>query len=235
MSKIYLFTGEECYTLDKEIQRRKDGFQQKIGADSIFSYSSERFDPANILQNILGGGLFVTQKLIIIKHIPIDAFQKIAAKQVELFAESFIKNQTHIPPDVILVFVSYKPDKRTKFYKFIEKNAIEHKEFPLKKPNDAAYKTFIKSQSPSLQWDTETIEYMLTHVGSDFYRLENELSKLSMRSEIHGITTIEKKHIDMVVYGAGTLGAYELFNHIFVQKNSSLKIIDKMRDTGSER
>ena len=233
MSKIYLFTGEERYTLDKEIQRRKDGFQQKIGAESIFSYSSEIFDPANIMQNILGGWLFVTQKLIVIKHIPIDAFQKIAVKQVELFADSFIKNYTHIPPDVILVFVSYKPDKRTKFYKFIEKNAIEHKEFPPKKPNDSSYKTFIKQQSSALQWDTETIEYMLAHVGSDFYRLESELSKLSTRAEIHGITTIEKKDIDMVVYGAGTLGAYELFDYIFVQKNKSLKVIDKMRDTGS--
>lgn len=179
--------------------------------------------------------MFVTQKLIIIKHIPIDAFQKIPVKQVEIFTDSFIKNQTHIPSDVIIVFISYKPDKRTKFYKFIEKNATEHKEFPLKKPNDAAYKTFVKQQTPSLQWDAETIEYMLAHVGSDFYRLESELSKLSLRAEIHSITTIKKDHIDMVVYGAGTLGAYELFDYIFVQKNSSLKIIDKMRDTGSER
>ncbi len=55
MSNIYLFTGQERYLLDQELQRRKDGFMQKFGEDTIFVYGPENFEPGEMIQNCMGG------------------------------------------------------------------------------------------------------------------------------------------------------------------------------------
>jgi DNA polymerase III delta subunit len=55
MSNIYLFTGEEPYLVDQELQRRREGFVQKFGSDTVFVYDPENFDPTAIMENCLGG------------------------------------------------------------------------------------------------------------------------------------------------------------------------------------
>ncbi|NCO98036.1 hypothetical protein GW864_02565 [bacterium] len=62
---------------------------------------------------------------MIIKGIPTDsdASNKISAEASESLTNEIIDKKGEIPADSILMFVSYKPDKRGRLYKFLEKNA----------------------------------------------------------------------------------------------------------------
>lgn len=53
-TNIYLFTGEETYLLHQELKRRTDGFVQKFGKDSLFTFSAGDFDAQSLMQAILG-------------------------------------------------------------------------------------------------------------------------------------------------------------------------------------
>lgn len=232
MSNIYLFTGEERYLLDQELQRWRDGFVQKFGAETVFVYSPENFEPSSMMQNILGWGLFVSKKLIIIKHIPTDGSQKIPAKTQEEFVEAFIKQFANISPDVLVAFVSYKPDKRTRLFKFLEKNA-QVKAFT--SLNDTTRKTYIKNRTPWLSREWDSMDYFLTQVGGDLYRLESESDKLVTRANKNTITTITKTHIDTVVFGQVQANTFALFDYMFVNMDKTLTLIDQMREEWTER
>jgi len=232
MSNIYLFTGEERYLVDQELQRWRDGFVQKFGSDTVFVYGPENFEPSPMMQNILGWGLFVTKKFIIIKHIPTDGSQKIPAKIQEQFVETFMKQFANISPDVVLAFVSYKPDKRTKLFKFLEKNA-QVKAFT--SLNDTTRKTYIKNRTTGFSREGDTMDYFLTQVGWDLYRLESEADKLVTWARKNSITTITKAHIDAVVFGQVQANTFALFDHMFVNMNKTLTVIDDMREEWTER
>lgn len=232
MSNIFLFTGEERYLLDKELQRWRDGFVQKFGAETVFLYGPENFDPSSMMQNILWGWLFVTKKLIIIKHIPTDGLQKIPAKAQEDFVESFTKQFANISPDILIAFVSYKPDKRTKLYKFLEKSA-QVKAFT--SLSDTQRKVHIKNRTTTLSWEANAMEYFLAQVWPDLYRLESEADKLVTRAHKHAITTITKAHIDTVVFGQVQANTFALFDHMFVNVDKALALIDNMREEWTDR
>jgi DNA polymerase III delta subunit len=63
--------------------------------------------------------------MIVIYGVPSDGApdNKVPAASVEVFAEMCIAANLEFSAETIVVLVSYKPDKRTKFYKYLEKNA----------------------------------------------------------------------------------------------------------------
>jgi hypothetical protein len=52
--------------------RRKEGFSQKFGSESIFSFDFENLDVAMVKQAIYGGGLFVTKKMVLLHGVPYE-------------------------------------------------------------------------------------------------------------------------------------------------------------------
>jgi len=162
MNNLYLFTGENRYELRAELKRRKDNFAQKFGADTVFSYTSENREAGAIKQHLCGGGLFISKKLLILFGLPLDneTTNKLKEEQYGKLSEDLITANT-IPEDTIVICVSYKPDKRVRFYKRITKEG-QIKEF--NPHNSAGLKTFIKQQSADLNLDTDTISTLLTKV-----------------------------------------------------------------------
>jgi DNA polymerase III delta subunit len=160
---LYLFTGENQYELTVELNRRKENFAQKFGAETIFVYNSENWDSAAIRQSIFGGGLFVTKKLIIVEGIPQDneASNKLKADQYEKVTEEIMHNAAVIPDDTILICVSYNPDKRGRFYKFIIKEG-QVKEF--KTLSGTALLSFVKQIAPELQLNDATLRAIVQKV-----------------------------------------------------------------------
>jgi DNA polymerase III delta subunit len=129
MQNLYLFSGENQYELRTEIKKRKDSFAEKFGAECVFSYTSENRDTGIIKQNLYGGGFFSSKKLIFLFGLPIDTetTNKLKADQREKLSEELI-SANHILEDTIVICISYKPDKRGKFYKRISKEG-QVKEF----------------------------------------------------------------------------------------------------------
>ena len=144
--KVYLFTGENRYALQSEIMRWKKMFQEKYWAESVFSFNGENWDYWVIKQTIFWWWFFITNKIVILYWIPLDIEKSNALKvdQLEKLTDDLMN--LVIPSETLVICVSYKPDKRNRFYKwmdwidkeykwkiktfnFLDKNIIEFKIF----------------------------------------------------------------------------------------------------------
>jgi len=227
MKNIYVFTWEEKYSLDKEVLRWKENFAQKFGKDAIFVFDNQNFDAERVLEAVFGGGLFSQKKFVIIYWLPIDtdSGNKLLLKQTEFFLDIFLEREGEIPEDVLLMFVSYQPDKRLKLYKFLQKVA-EIKIFSLL--NSVQINLFIKEQLKDLQIDSTVVEYFLLKVWKDLYRVVHELEKLCLRCQVHSIPKITLEMIDQVVFGQVEINAFLFFDHVLTNPSEAIIILDKM-------
>jgi DNA polymerase III delta subunit len=144
----------------------------------------ENLDFALINQSIYGGGLFATRKFVLINGLPLDSSTKLKADQqkaLEEFTDHFIKSEGRVPEDLLLVFVNSSPDKRLRLCKFLEKNATV-KEFAQLKENDL--EEFIRKELADFIIDHDTIEYLLTKIGTDMYHIRFECDKLRVRAQV---------------------------------------------------
>jgi hypothetical protein len=44
LNSVFLFTGDNVYTLRQELQRWRSSFVEKYGEDSLFVFNSENWD-----------------------------------------------------------------------------------------------------------------------------------------------------------------------------------------------
>lgn len=116
---------------------------------------------------------------------------------VEKFADDLMAKEGKIPEESMLVFVSSKPDKRLKLYKFLERNAMVKSYDQYK---EAQLKDFVISQLPGIYIPNDVVEYFLFKVGADLYRLRFECEKLKTRCEVKQIKTVDQLLIDKVVF-----------------------------------
>lgn len=234
IQNIFLFTGQETYLLDKELFRRKEWFLQKFGPDSIFSFNLDNLDIGQIKQAIYSSGLFTTKKLILIHWLPLDAATKLweeKNEQLQTFVDALIKSEGKIPEDSLVVFISSTPDKRLKLYKFLEKNTTV-KEFNQLKNNDV--EEFIKKELSDCIIDHATIQYFLTKVGSDLYRVWSECDKLKIRTKIKQQKKIDEAMIDLIVFGKVETDSFTLLKMLFTDKIKAIKILEKIQGWWSD-
>lgn len=177
LSSAFLFHGENSYTLNTQLKKWKSSFVEKYGADALFEFTHQNRDPGALQQALYAGGLFVSKKMIICYGVPKDTYETntLPTEKIEAFFDTFQRNAGQLSEDILVIFVSYKPDKRTKAFKRCNEN-LQIKEFSLYK--EAELKTFIREQLAPLPIDEEKSKYLLLKVGNDMYRLESECQKL---------------------------------------------------------
>lgn len=235
LSNVYMFTWEEQFLLDKELFRRKENFAVKFGQESIFSFDTESRDLAMIKQSIYGGGLFVSKKLVILNGIPMDATTKMGEerkKPIDIFIDDFLSREGKIPEETLILFISSKPDKRLKLYKFLERNAVV-KEFNQYK--DSQLKDFIISQLGGIFIPDDVVEYLLIKVWANLYRLRFECEKIKTRCEIKNITKIDQQLIDKLAFWQVETNAFALLESLFTDTKRAVQIIAKIQDDGEDR
>jgi DNA polymerase III delta subunit len=143
-------------------------FAEKNGADSIFSFNRENRDYGQIKQTIFSGGFFVTNKLIILYGIPLDTEKSnaIKADEIEKLAEDIMNYQ--LPSEVLLICVSYKPDKRGRFYKRFDKLDKDNPSQKLIKTfaplSERELPDFVKESSKDLNLDSKVIQALIHKV-----------------------------------------------------------------------
>ena len=177
LNSVFLFYGENMYALRQELQRWKASFLEKYGQDALFHFSSQNWDLGVVKQALYAGGLFVSKKLIVIEGIPKDSAdpQSIPTEKIDQFFTEFQEQVALLSPDTIVIFLSYKPDKRTKAFKRCSEN-VQMKAFdPYKEPQ---LKAFIAEQIAPFTLAPTEMDYLLLKVGNDCYRLAHEIEKL---------------------------------------------------------
>lgn len=226
--KIYLFTWENSYTLTKELKRRKDWFAAKSGADSIFVFNRENWDYGQIKQTIFSGGFFVTNKLVILEWMPLDTEKSnaIKASEIEKLAEDVMSYP--LPGEVLLVCVSYKPDKRSRFYKRFDSNATV-KTFPLLSERELP--AFVREEADGLWLWTESVEALIKKVWNDQFRLASEIDKLRYWRQYYS-KDITPEVIDQVCFGMMDEDVFKLLDLAITKPESAIKSIQSMQESG---
>jgi len=213
-------------------------FAEKNGKDSIFSFNRENWDYGQIKQTIFSGGFFVTNKLIILYGIPLDTEKSNAIKtdEIEKLVEDIMNYP--LPSEVLLICVSYKPDKRGRFYKRFDKLDKDNpsqkilKSFaPLK---DYELSNFVAQESKDLNLKSKVIETLIHKVWNDQFRLESEIDKLRYRKKYYN-DEITPKVVDEVCFGMIEEDIFQLLDLALTDRKSAVQFIQWLQDDGLDR
>jgi len=213
-------------------------FAQKNGADSIFSFNRENRDYGQIKQTIFSGGFFVTNKLIIIYGVPLDTEKSnaIKADEIEKLTEDIMNYP--LPSEVLLICVSYKPDKRGRFYKRFDKLDKENPSQKLIKVftplSERELPNFVKENSKDLNLDSKVIQALIHKTWNDQFRLESEIDKLRYWKKYYN-DEITSKVIDEVCFGMIEEDIFQLLDLALTDTKSAIKFIQWLQDDGLDR
>jgi len=213
-------------------------FAEKNGSESVFSFNRENRDYAQIKQTIFSWWFFVTNKLIILYGIPLDTEKSnaIKAEEIERLAEDIMNYP--LPSEVLLICVSYKPDKRGRFYKRFDKLDKDNpsqkmiKFFtPLK---DYELSNFVTQESKDLNLDSKVVETLIHKVWNDQFRLESEIDKLRYWKKYYG-EEITSKVVDEVCFGMIEEDIFQLLDLALTNPQSAIKFIQWLQNDGLDR
>lgn len=180
---IKLLTGSNAYKRAEELTALKNAFQNQYGSEGIETYRGDQLEPSE-LTNLLGGiSLFATNRLVIITDLSAN----------KLAAEKFVDLIESVSDQVQIVLIESQPDKRTRFYKTLQKKATviaceELEEYQLAK----WIAEYAKAEQGSI--DSHATQLLIRSVGADQLRLKNELDKLLAYEK-----TITSANIDLLV------------------------------------
>ncbi len=179
MTKTYLFTGEEWYLLHKEVKRRQENFENKNGPDTVVHMSLPENNPTEIMQTLCSWWLFSDNKLIILSGMP---WQTTSPKWTTELEENIINQRWNLHPDYFIIFVSPKPDKRKKAFKFFS----EHCETKIFSPMDMrSLPKFISEEfeqsieNKRIKLERDHINTIVERVGTSGWILHHEILKLT--------------------------------------------------------
>jgi len=229
LKNVYLFTWEEKYLLDLELHRWTSNFSQKFGSDAVFFYHNENWDGWSVNQSIFWWWLFSEKKLTIVDWLPIgsDKFGSFRVSQVEEFMESFMRRWWNILTENLLIFVSTKPDKRSRFYKFLKENA-NLKEFPVLKESELVH--YIKNDLWDKKMSDKVIIKFIQKVGNELYRIRSELDKLKIYCDSQNLNDITTNMVDDIVFWLLETEVSDFLKLIFIDKVWAIDYLQKMQD-----
>ena len=221
---LFLFTWEEKFLLDQQLEKWKKAFIKKYWANNLYIFGEDNFDPEQIASALAGGWLFDEKKFIVIKWLPKDSFTKIPSSNLEKVEEFLTAHIDQFSEENVIVFVSYKPDKRTKFYKFLSKHPkVEVKEFKLL--NSKQLLAYLTKNYPISLKDAE---YLIERVGTNLYMLSNELQKILKISP-----QITKDLIDKYVIKNVQQDAFALLDNLG-NTQKALEILGNLEQMGED-
>lgn len=220
MSKRYLFTWEESYLIHKELLRRKTNFTTKYGPDTVMSVSVWEYTPSEIMQILCSWGLFNEDKLIIVYDMPGQTTSPKGTTELETL---IMTQREMLYPDYFIIFVSYKPDKRKKAYKFFEEKCESKTFSPMDMRSLPKFLTqeFDEYNKSSQSLTRDHIDHMVELIGTDGRRLSSEIKKLcdSLNSTWWILTT---QLIDDIVTPSQESSAFEIVDEILKAPSSKL-------------
>jgi len=173
--------------------------------------------------------------MVILYGLPLDTEKSnvIRADEVEKLTEDVMVLQ--IPKEVILLCVSYKPDKRCRFYKWLDKL---NKENPIQKIvksfsplSDRGLYTFVEKESNDLNLTPECINTLIHKVWVDQFRLFSEIEKLRYWKEYYN-EEITQKIVDEVCFWIIEEDVFHLLDLILNDSKSAINFVQKLEDDG---
>ncbi len=165
---IQLLYGENDYALRQAEGRIRDAFVDKHGEHSVALLQGDALTPADLPQLLQGGTLFAVEKLSVI-------YDASANKPLWESLGEFLESTR----DVDLLLVETKPDKRTKTFKWLQKNA-ETQECKLLDERTTVSWLQTEARRQGIELGSTVAAFLVHHSGTDQWRLYHDLMKLSL-------------------------------------------------------
>lgn len=177
---VFLFFGEDDFSLRRKINRWKEEFAKKYSAEAIVFFDAQETPDQQLIDRLkqeLSPSLFSSKKLIIVKGgLPQKASQ-------EDLGEFFISTIPNIPKDYFLVFwQTQKPDGRLSFTKKFT-GMVTVNEFEL--PQGKAFNSWLSSEASRLggKISPDAAELLAVMLGRDLGEEKKVGGKVIFRKE----------------------------------------------------
>lgn len=160
---IILLTGTNAYAIRQATQDLIAAHPQA----SLERVEVEALKPNDMPQLLSGASLFSSEKLVIIEGLSRN-------KAIWAGIDGLLAT---VPDETTLLLIEASPDKRTKAYKWLQKNA-EVREFNELDERAAAEWLRAEARRGDIELPAEAARYLVQYVGLDQWRLKGELEKL---------------------------------------------------------
>lgn len=221
---LFLFHGEDTYSLRQKVNFWKEEFLKKHGDVNLEVLEGKDLDPNLFLVNVNSVPFLSEKRLMVIKNI-FSASQPEANQKIAGALES-------IPDFSIVLFIEeIAVDKRTKLFKRLEKLG-KITEFPPMTGSKLLSWIFGKCKDMGAEINEEAAIYLSELVGGDLYRLENELIKVAHHSA-GGLIT--KKEIELLVNTTLDTSIFQLTDALATKNlKRSVSLLHQLLESGDE-
>lgn len=165
---IKFLYGENEYSVSRAEGRIREAFIEKHGAQSVEIYDGSQVQISDLPQMLQGQTLFSDATLTVLRG---------ASTNKSLWDE--LADVLERSPDADLLIVEGKPDKRTRTFKWLQKNA-ETKECKLLDERETITWLETEARGQGIALSRELAIFLVHHSGTDQWRLYNDLIKLSL-------------------------------------------------------
>lgn len=223
---VFFFTWLWVYSLKNELSRWKESFIQKYGGEWIYIFRNGEIDATQFRDALLWWGFFSQKSLVIVYWIPKDWYYGNESYQNDSIEHFLIKHFDELPNDNILILVSFKPDKRTKWYKFFSKQANLKTFSPLDTP---ALLNLIKEKTEGKikTWD---IKHILESVWENASNLTQECSKLVSYAQYHKKDVLTQEDIDNIIVTHTQSDNFKVIDWLVSDPKKALEYIEKAQE-----
>lgn len=164
---ITLLTGDNTFAIRDALDARIKNAREKIGADAITMVDASELKLDDLPQLLLGGSLFASERLVGIRDAA--ANKVVWEKLAEILPE--------VSDTTTVILIAPNADKRTKTYKWLQKNAEVRESQDM---NEAELVKWLQTEArvQKIDLSAEIARYMVEYVGTDQWRLRQDLEKL---------------------------------------------------------
>lgn len=178
---ITLLTGDNTFSIRDALDVRSNAAREKLGADAITVVDANDLDLADLPQLLLGASLFASERLIIIRDAAANKI--IWEKLAEILPE--------VADTTSVILLAPTADKRTKTYKWLQKNAEVHESRDMSEPELIQWlKT--EANHAGIDIKPDVARYLIDFVGTDQWRLRQDLEKLVLSGETPSVELIRE-------------------------------------------
>ncbi|HOW16236.1 MAG TPA: DNA polymerase III subunit delta [bacterium] len=219
LNRVYLIHGEEYFIRERATKRLKE-IAQHLG----FGIERVTFDKINMedwTSSLYDVSMFNPAKLVIASEL-----SDLNEAQLEILLK-YLKDPS---PDVILLLLSNKIDKRKKTSTEIIKKA---KTFEAESPDTNTYPKWIKAfaSERGKTIDDNAVEYLKTRYEGDLARIEKEIEKAS--SYVGTKSIIKEQDVEFLTTGNAGVNIFQITSFLRTKnKKKFLENIHKLLQAG---
>jgi len=225
---IFLFHGEDNYSISKKVSFWIQEFKNKHGGDiNIDVIEAKQLNPAEFGTNLQALPFLGEKRLVIVK----DYLKIRKAEEQKKVAETIEKTPDHC----VLVFTETDPpDKRLTLYKRLTKIA-KVEEFKSLSPAQLTQWILKETQARNGNIDNRCADFLSAHVGPNLWQLSNEIDKLIQASKSEPDGKITQPLIEKLVPASLSSSIFKLTDAIAARnKHQSLGIFKVLIDSGED-